>query len=591
AGDPTFTVGIGNTDTISGTISDGTTPGDVVKAGDGTLILSAINSYTGATTVDAGTLNVTGSIASSSLTTVNSGATLLGTGAVGNLEVASGGIFAPGAAGIAGGSTTVSGTLTLGIGSTYLVAVNPSTASYADVSGTASLHGTVLAAFDTGAYVGRQYTILQSAGLDHTTFDNLSVTDLPSGFAASLEYTDNDVLLDLTAVLGAGDTLDRNQRNVADGLNTYFNNGGTMPSNFLTIFGLSGGNLAGALSGLSGEVATGGSAGSFRLMSQFLGLLSGTPEMGAGGGTLSFAPEGGPALPAVASAYAPTAAAAAPSDGQWKLWGTGFGSANRVDGDPVAGSHRVTSNDYGFAAGADYGYSADTVLGFAVAGGGTSWDLARGLGGGDSDALQLGLHAATRFGPAYVSAALGFANHWMTTDRAAYGDRLSADFKAQLYAGRLEAGYRLAPTATLGLTPYAALQVQHFRSPGYSETDVGGGGYALAYEARSMTDTRSELGARLDQATMLGGDRLVLKVGAAWAHDHVTGNSATAGFRSLPGSSFTVSGADTPHDTALVSTGAELQLAANLTLSASFDGEFASGYRSLGGTGVLRYSW
>ena len=591
AGDPTFTVGAGDTDTISGIIADGGTPGDVVKNGDGTLVLSATNTYTGATTIDAGTLNVAGSIASSSLTTVNSGGTLVGTGTVGDLEVASGGTFAPGAAGTAGTSMTVSGTLTLDSGSTYRVAIDPSAASYADVSGTAALGGTLLADFGTEDYLTRaQYTVLQSAGLGGATFDTFTTANLLPGFAATLDYTNSDVLVDLTAALGAGDTLDRNQQNVASGINIYFNDGGTLTPNFLPVFGLTGDNLAGALSELSGEVATGGTRGGFQLMSGFLGLFSGAPGANAGAGKLSFAPEAAPALPALALAYAPTDDAV-PASGAWTLWGAGFGGTNRIDGDAVAGSHKTSANDYGFAVGADYRLSPDTVMGFALAGGGTSWDLSQGLGGGDSDALQLGLHAATQFGPAYLSTALGFANHWMTTDRHTYGDHLTSDFTAQVYAGRVEAGYRLAMSPESGLTPYAALQVQHFRSPDHSESDLNGGGFGLSYDAMGVTDTRSEIGARLDHAIPVGDSLLVLDAGAAWAHDHSTDPSVQASFQSLPGSSFTVSGATVPQNAGLLSAGAELQLSSNLSLSASFDSEFASGYRSYGGSGILRYSW
>ena len=39
----------------------------------------------------------------------------------------------------------------------------------------------------------------------------------------------------------------------------------------------------------------------------------------------------------------------------------------------------------GIAAGLDYKLSPDTLIGFALAGGGTSWSLAQGLGGGRSD--------------------------------------------------------------------------------------------------------------------------------------------------------------------------------------------------------------
>lgn len=70
--------------------------GNVVKLGSGNLTLSETSTYTGTTDVQSGTLTVNGSIASSSLTTVESGATLKGGGSVGALEIASGGKLAPG---------------------------------------------------------------------------------------------------------------------------------------------------------------------------------------------------------------------------------------------------------------------------------------------------------------------------------------------------------------------------------------------------------------------------------------------------------------------------------------------------------------
>jgi len=79
----------------------------------------------------------------------------------------------------------------------------------------------------------------------------------------------------------------------------------------------------------------------------------------------------------------------------------------------------------------------------------------------------------------------------MSTDRLAFGDHLTADFNAQSYGGRLEGGYRFG-TSYGGITPYAALQAQTLHTPGYTETGLIPNGFALAFNGRDATDTRSE---------------------------------------------------------------------------------------------------
>jgi uncharacterized protein with beta-barrel porin domain len=52
-----------------------------------------------------------------------------------------------------------------------------------------------------------------------------------------------------------------------------------------------------------------------------------------------------------------------------------------------------------------------------------------------------------------------------------------------------------------------------------------------------------------------------------------------------------VDGAVPAANSALVSAGAELRLANGITLLAKFDGNFANGSQTYGGTGTLRYTW
>jgi autotransporter-associated beta strand protein len=612
----TLTVGGNNlSSTVSGVISDcgaggtvceaflvnefvekfPTTGGALIKVGAGTLKLSGADAYTGATTVGGGTLEVDGSIARSSLTTVNFNATLSGVGTVGNTQINGGGVFVPGTAGVPGTSTTVAGKLALQPNAQYAVFANSSTSTFADVTGTASLAGSANVVFNGG--FARQYTILKSAGLGGTTFSGLANANLPAGFFDSLRYGTGDVFLDLTAALGATTPLNRNQQNVANTLNSFFNAGGTLPPVFLNLFNLSGANLAGALTQINGQPATAAQLAALKLTTSFLQMMSPFGSLfGGAGGAIGFAPEQAAGFPPdIARAY--DAVLKAPPQTlapRWSNWASAFSGGATTNGDPAAGSNTVSTSTYGYAAGMDYHTSPDTVFGFALAGGATGWNLAQGLGTGRSDAFLAGLRGITHQGPAYFAGVLSFAESWFTTSRTALGDQLTASFQGQSYAARLEGGYRFAvPVAQnlVGVTPYAAIQVQNFHTPAYSETDPTAGGFGLSYAAMHATDTRGEVGGRFDDLTAFRGMPLILRAQLAWAHDWVSNGALNASFESLPGTGFTVLSAPIPHDSALTSAGAQLFLTPNWSLQAKFDGEFASGSQAYAGSGTLNYTW
>jgi len=93
-----------------GTALDGTHfSRPLIKYGIGTLTIAGTASYTGPTTVNAGLLDVNGSIASSSLVTVNAGGTLGGNGTVGPTSILARGTLSPGNS---VGLMTVAGSLT-----------------------------------------------------------------------------------------------------------------------------------------------------------------------------------------------------------------------------------------------------------------------------------------------------------------------------------------------------------------------------------------------------------------------------------------------------------------------------------------------
>ncbi len=447
----------------------------------------------------------------------------------------------------------------------------------------------------------KSYDILHAAGgLGGTTFNAIAVSQ--PNFGATLTYTPTDVFLNLTAALGNGTTLNQSQQSVANGISAFVNNGGTLPPNFANLFSLTGSSLANVLTQLDGEVSTGAETSAFQLTTEFLGLML-DPFVngrgyapGGGGGAIGFAPEAGSILPPdVASAYAmvlkaPASGNVAPPS-KWSAWGSAYGGSSTAQGNAAIGSNTVTAGTFGFAGGMDYRLLPNTVVGFAAAGAGANWGLANALGTGMSNALQLGAYGISWFGRAYIAGALAFTNNWFTTNRTALGDQLTANFSGQSYGARLESGYRVPVWRTLGVTPYGALQAQAFHTPGYSETDVTGGGLGLAYNAMNATDVRTELGTRFDDPTLLYGKPLILFGRLAWAHDFVSNPALSAAFEALPGPSFTVNGAPIPHDSALTAAGAELFLSPSWSLIGKFEGEFANGSQTYAGTGTLRHIW
>jgi uncharacterized protein with beta-barrel porin domain len=616
----TFQPGSGQKQTISDVIADevgvvangytppagtyaGTESWNLVKSGAGTLVLSATDIYSGTTTVNGGTLEVDGSIANTSSVTVNSGGTLSGTGTVDPVTttIMSGGTLAPGNALNPTGTLTITGNLVFQSAAVYMITINGTSNSNTSVSNSAALGGASISiASGSTIVLGNKYTILTASGGVSGTFN-------PTIFAGDIgipTYDANDVYLtfgkpnDLVSLLPPGTPT--NVLSVTNAIDNFVNSGGTVPTNLLNLFILSPAQLQAALTQLSGEVSTDAEKGAFELMNQFLGLMLDPfvdGRFGTGGGPIGFAADQQASFPPdIALAYASVLKAppAQTFDQRWTAWGSAFGASSTTSGNAAIGSNNVTAADYGFAGGMDYHATPNTLYGFALAGGGTNWNLAQGLGSGRSDAFQAGVYGKSYWGPAYVAAALAFTNNWFSTNRSALGDELTANFAGQSYGGRLEAGYRYGMPmggAVAGVTPYAAIQTQWFFTPAFSETDLSGGGLGLTFNSMTANDTRSELGARFDDPTLLNGMPLILRARLAWAHDWVSNPALDSVFQSLPGSNFVVNGAAPPKDSALTSAGAQYFFTPAWSFTAKFDGEFASNSQTYGGSGTMRYTW
>jgi autotransporter-associated beta strand protein len=583
-----------NTYTFKGVISD---VGDVVQSGTGKTILTGVSTYTGKTTVDAGTLSINGDIRTSSGVIVNSGGTLGGTGFVPDTLVKAGGTLAPGNS---VGTLNVVGNLQFITGSTYVVEVSSAGADRTNVSGTATLGGAAItASIASGTAVNKKYTIVNAAGGLTGRFNSSVVTtNLPSNFVTSLSYDANNAYLNfsLSYLPGSFGGLDQNQQNVGNALTNYFNSTSGIPLTFGLL-------TPGGLTQVSGEPSASIPTAGFAAMNQFINaMMDNSGGNSSQGGALGYAEENAYApkrklSPQQSEAYAaitPRDHLATPFASRWDVWATGYGGNSTINGAAATGSHATSTRVYGTAVGADYRATADTHIGFAAGGAGTNFTVDNALGGGRADVFQLGAYARHTTGAAYVTGAVAYAWQDVTTDRTVTvsgTDKLRAELKANALSARLEGGWRYA-MLPFAVTPYVAAQSTAFYLPSYAENATSGSSqFALSYSSKTITATRGELGARFDKTMPLNDTLLTLRARTAWAHDWNDNRSATATFQSLPGASFAVNSAQPSANAALLSVGADVAWGNGWTAAATFDGEFSRTTRGYAGKGSLRYMW
>lgn len=168
--------------TVATILRDGSTgyPGtaSLRKTGSGTLALTTANAYTGTTTVEGGTLELTGSLNSASATTVAVGGKLSGTGSAAAVTVQAGGTLAPTPA-----ANLNTGALVFATGSTFTADGRVS------VTGDLDIANATLATTIPGPRVLASYTGIRSGTFTAT---------VPSGWQVA--YVDDAKEIRLEAV-------------------------------------------------------------------------------------------------------------------------------------------------------------------------------------------------------------------------------------------------------------------------------------------------------------------------------------------------------------------------------------------------------
>ncbi|NGO40295.1 hypothetical protein G4L39_12945 [Limisphaera ngatamarikiensis] len=180
-------VATGKTLTISGSLSDATSEGQcslILRGGNGTLVLTGINPYTGPTAVSNGTLLVHGTVGTASgggPVTVAPGGVLGGSGTVfGPVTVLSGGTLAPGG-GV--GCLTISNDLRLAAGSVLWMELDKAEGRHDQlrVSGTLIRGGILVVTNRSGTLAAGDQFRLWEAGAVAGGWDEVRLPPLPTG--------------------------------------------------------------------------------------------------------------------------------------------------------------------------------------------------------------------------------------------------------------------------------------------------------------------------------------------------------------------------------------------------------------------------
>ncbi|HLA29967.1 MAG TPA: autotransporter outer membrane beta-barrel domain-containing protein [Pseudomonas sp.] len=263
--------------------------------------------------------------------------------------------------------------------------------------------------------------------------------------------------------------------------------------------------------------------------------------------------------------------------GRYGFWMKAFGSTgNQNMRDGYSGYDASTS---GLSLGADTRLKSDWVVGGAFTYAKTNVDLndLRNGDNSDLDTYQLTGYASRDFGTWYLDAMLAYARQQFETQRyTGLGAVAKGDFDGDQWGSKVEAGYPIALTEQLSLTPLAGLEWTRLELDSYTEKDAGA--LSLQVDEQNGDTSNSLLGARLEMdIPMTNQYRLKPSVHAMWRHQFQnSGLDTTASFLG-GGGSFTTPGQDMQRDNYTLGVAVDLQQRDGSSVSLQLDSLRASG--------------
>jgi autotransporter-associated beta strand protein len=609
--------------TYAGRIDDNGGSMALVKQGAGSQELDGPSTYSGGTMLSAGTL-IAGS------------GTALGTGSVqfsaGTLKMGNNNHALT-----IGGYTQTGGSLVLNVSG---VGQN-ATADHLNVTngsaGQVTLGGNLtvnLGGFSAsaGSHGGTYTFTLVSTAASYTgTFTTFDPLNAGAGLTTNLDYTADDVLLQITLPAGTFslDKLTANQRGIASSLNTGITAGSASPSfaalvTALAPFSNSPASLGTALDQLSpakfGRFTTltavnNASFGTEALDNYLAGLRVGPNGTFVGGnGSIDVSgltmndPNYDPTLAMVHSrlmAWNPGPArvlsdlpnpmiagvemkdpkdmksmtAPAYSD-PWNFFVRG--NVILAQGFSEPGISHFDDNTESVQLGTDYRFSPNFLVGLTASYGHTDATLDNDGSSATVDSYSPGIYASYADKGWYANASGNYTHNAYTQDRVIgfLGQTASSAPEGNEGVANLDGGYDFHHGA-LTFGPLAGVQYTHLTVDGYHES---GSIADLNVNDENTDSLRSRLGGRVSYAFCHGGMSLTPHLDASWQHEFLDqARGITSQFEGAAGS-FDVKTSNPSRDSALIDAGIDAQI--NRTITVFGDYEFQAGQDNYFGQSV-----
>ncbi|OZI66415.1 hypothetical protein CAL28_01335 [Bordetella genomosp. 11] len=531
----------------------------------GSWVLTGKQQYAnGVTIAQGGNLDVQGTLGGT--LTIAQGALLDGNGTLGSANVA--GTIAPGHS---IGTLTFTGNYAQLAGSTYRVEVaNGGQSDLIQVAGTASLAGNVMVTPMPGTRIapGLRYTILSAGQGISGAYGSVAGATQMLFLQPVLSYDPSHVYLafDRNATRYADVAQTRNQRAAAQGADSQ-PDGQPVHDTIASMNDPA--DARAAFDSLSGEIQA----------SLKTSLLEDSHfARDAINDRLRMAFMDNAAAPArLASANG--AATPVPAPGRAAMWGQVYGAWGDIDGNGNAA--KLERSIGGFMVGADFPVAANWRAGVAAGYDRTDLNVDGRSSSADIDSYTLAAYAGTQLGA--LGLRFGAANTWHridtqrdvafagfagTTDKASYDGNT-----AQVFG---EAGYALN-YGTTTFEPFAGLAYANLHTQGFDE----GGDTGLSGRGDNTGVTYTTLGLRASTRLDAGGTTAVLHGMLGWRH--AFGDTTPTATQSLPsGSPFTVSGVPIAKDAAILQAGLNVQVAKNVRVDLSYQGQLGDGVRQNG---------